>query len=264
MSNIIISVTGFEFTADREVFDLMNVQLVHGWVVENQIEAEALGSFSYNQAIDYILSFPDTEKAVIIKDFFQKSASQLTEKGLTSLRNYLTNGQLAIFFRNNHFSTIIKFGFEIYALATDVAFTEVDEVVWECISGVSGNNFYSDSNFIPINSNNRGQESNELYQTIELEKFENEDYIMNQILIISQAEGNIVEKNRLENEKQEKQEKEKEKKREKMEKEKQEKGKKRNDERVNADADVNSDISLVIVKKKEGNKKIKKCTCEIW
>ena len=159
----ISSVTGFEFTADREVFELMNIQLVHGWVVENQKESEALGTFSYNQAIDFILSQPDDPRTATIKEFFERSASQLTEVGLNALKKYLQNGQLAIFFRNNHFSTIIKNRDEIFLLATDVAFIEVHEVIWECISGVSGNGYYCDANFVQITDvNHEGEDKVEV------------------------------------------------------------------------------------------------------
>jgi hypothetical protein len=128
----------------------MGITLVHGWVVETAEESQALQNFSYNQAIDFMLSYPDHPRSLQIRNFFDNSASQLTPTGLNAIRDYLQPEQLAVFFRNNHFSTIIKHGKDIYLLATDVAFVETDQVVWECLNEISGNNYYCNSAFQPI------------------------------------------------------------------------------------------------------------------
>lgn len=63
----------------------------------------------------------------------------------------MQNDQLAVLFRNNHFSTIKKHNDEVFILATDVAFTETEEIVWEWLNDVNGNNPYCTSEFIPLN-----------------------------------------------------------------------------------------------------------------
>ena len=58
---LLLSVLDFEFTADCELFELLNIQLLHGWVYENDAEKEALKNLSYNQAVDFVLSNPNHE-----------------------------------------------------------------------------------------------------------------------------------------------------------------------------------------------------------
>ncbi|OMJ71060.1 hypothetical protein SteCoe_30816 [Stentor coeruleus] len=143
-------VDSFEFTADCEIFEVLDIKLLHGWLPETYEETKALGNFTYNQAIDYILSKTD-DRGRTIREFFDKNASQLTEKGLQTLKTYMQNDQLAVLFRNNHFSTIKKHNDEVFILATDVAFTETEEIVWEWLNEVNGNNPYCTSDFIPLN-----------------------------------------------------------------------------------------------------------------
>ena len=95
--------------------------------------------------------------------------------GLIALRDHLKNNQMAVFFRNNHFSTIIKHDFEVYTLATDVAFTEVDEIIWECMSEISGNNQYCNHQFIPLSYQNNISIENQpepVLENIPIESFE--------------------------------------------------------------------------------------------
>jgi hypothetical protein len=47
--------------------------------------------------------------------------------------------ELAVLFRNNHFSTIFKRNGKLYALATDLGFADVPAVVWEEMVDVRGN-----------------------------------------------------------------------------------------------------------------------------
>ena len=58
--NLIIGlgVTDFEFTCECIVFDLLQIGLYHGWLVEPQDEVtfKAVNGLSYNQLIDKIIS----------------------------------------------------------------------------------------------------------------------------------------------------------------------------------------------------------------
>jgi hypothetical protein len=47
-------------------------------------------------------------QALVGQQFLEESASQLTYHGLCELNAKMGNGELAVFFRNNHFSTIYK------------------------------------------------------------------------------------------------------------------------------------------------------------
>ena len=46
--------------------------------------------------------------ALIAEDFLKQTASQLTYPGLHALMGTLKEEQLCVFFRNNHFSTLLK------------------------------------------------------------------------------------------------------------------------------------------------------------
>lgn len=52
------------------------------------------------------------EEGPILEEFFAASASQLTYYGLVKLHEDLRERQLAVFFRNNHFATLFKVGFQ--------------------------------------------------------------------------------------------------------------------------------------------------------
>ncbi len=51
---------------------------------------------------------PKVQVARIIRDFLDASASQLTYHGLVELHAKIKERELAVFFRNNHFSTLFK------------------------------------------------------------------------------------------------------------------------------------------------------------
>ena len=61
------SVSGFEFTSESGLFDLLDVQLYHGWLVDPQEAeiSEVIGHHSYNQLVEMIVnskSSDDQEK----------------------------------------------------------------------------------------------------------------------------------------------------------------------------------------------------------
>ncbi len=62
------------------------------------------------------------QKALSAEQFLAETASQLSIFGLNSLKNKMRDGELAVFFRNNHFSTLIKHGDELFLLVTDLLF----------------------------------------------------------------------------------------------------------------------------------------------
>lgn len=123
--------------------------MVHGWVAENDEERQAIDELTYNQAIDFIISQPGP-RADLINKFMNENPSQLTLRGLRMIESELNEMEVAVFFRNNHFSTIIKLLGKVYSLCTDVAFVDVDSVVWECLENIDGNNVFCNSYFLPL------------------------------------------------------------------------------------------------------------------
>lgn len=88
---------------------------------------------------------------MVLKSFFDRSATQLTYAGLFGLAQTLRGGELAAFFRNSHVSVMYRRrgdgdgdGDEggadalpvLYVLATDAALRDHETVVWESVADV--------------------------------------------------------------------------------------------------------------------------------
>ena len=54
----------FEYTTECIIFDLLQISLYHGWLVDpqNQDEVKAVGKCSYNQLVEKIISNKTSEK----------------------------------------------------------------------------------------------------------------------------------------------------------------------------------------------------------
>mmetsp|Transcript_30790 Transcript_30790/g.59345 ORF Transcript_30790/g.59345 Transcript_30790/m.59345 type:complete len:407 (-) Transcript_30790:201-1421(-) len=88
------------------------------------------------------------EEGLLIKDFMDRTASQLSYDGLMALHETLRERQLAVFFRNSHFSTMLKYSGDLYLLCTDIAFG-YSHIVWEKLDEVDGDTTYYDADFQP-------------------------------------------------------------------------------------------------------------------
>jgi len=130
--------------------------LLHGWIADpkNEELVDIIGSLSYNHILYKAIEFntlcesipmghddkdiPDVKKyhngkftsldekdvliyreGKVIDRFLKKSASQLTYSGILALYSFMNDRQLAVFFRNNHFSTIFFFNGQLFQLVTD-------------------------------------------------------------------------------------------------------------------------------------------------
>eukprot|EP00817_Percolomonadidae_sp_ATCC50343_P007457 CAMPEP_0117427166 /NCGR_PEP_ID=MMETSP0758-20121206/7082_1 /TAXON_ID=63605 /ORGANISM="Percolomonas cosmopolitus, Strain AE-1 (ATCC 50343)" /LENGTH=130 /DNA_ID=CAMNT_0005212667 /DNA_START=596 /DNA_END=988 /DNA_ORIENTATION=- len=89
------------------------------------------------------------QKAYIIEDYLNQYATQLTPYGLNYIADRLTNQEVGILFRNNHFSVIFKLKGKIYALLTDVSFSNCPQT-WEMLSRVDGDDVFVNDGFQPI------------------------------------------------------------------------------------------------------------------
>ena len=90
------------------------------------------------------------QEAKVIEDFLAETASQLTYAGLLSLHDTIPEGNLCSFFRNNHFSTMLKREKSLYLLVTDLGYADKSNIVWELLDEIDGNTELVDSHFRPI------------------------------------------------------------------------------------------------------------------
>lgn len=150
-------VSAFEFTSVLGVFDLFEISLYHGWLVDpRDVElASIVGDRTYNRLVEEIIHLKasanpdDVQKGLLADNFLQQTASQLTYHGLEELASTLIEGQLAVLFRNNHFCTVTKNEGQIYVLVTDMGLLNEPNVVWEALCDVDGNTRFVDASFGP-------------------------------------------------------------------------------------------------------------------
>ncbi|XP_064635481.1 ubiquitin carboxyl-terminal hydrolase MINDY-1-like isoform X2 [Lineus longissimus] len=148
-------VADFEYTSECIIFDILGLPMYHGWLVDPQSpEAQAaVGHYSYNQLVEKIITQKSSEKpelvteALIAENFLERTASQLTYHGLCELCISIKEEELAVLFRNNHFSTIYKHKNELFLLVTDQGFLTENNVVWETLSNVEGDCNFVDADF---------------------------------------------------------------------------------------------------------------------
>ncbi|KFO18208.1 Protein FAM63A [Fukomys damarensis] len=148
-------VSDFEYTPECSVFDLLGIPLYHGWLVDPQSPeaVSAVGKLSYNQLVEKIItcklsSDPNlVTEGLIAEQFLENTAAQLTYHGLCELTAAAREGELSVFFRNNHFSTMTKHESHLYLLVTDQGFLQEEQVVWESLHNVDGDSCFCDSDF---------------------------------------------------------------------------------------------------------------------
>jgi len=122
--------------------DQQSLDLIKRAKLQNQL--------SYDKRI--IESLSDDENLLlysgpIIESFLEETSSQLTYYGLVSLHESIKERQVAVFFRNNHFSTILKYRGYIYSLVTDLGYQAEPSVVWEFLNEINGNTDYYNDQF---------------------------------------------------------------------------------------------------------------------
>ena len=150
----------FEYTPECIIFDLLKIGLYHGWLVDPQLEdlSLAINSMSYNQVVESIITGRTSQdpieiaKSLLAEQFLEESASQLTYHGICELNSVLKDGQLAVFFRNNHFSTLRKERSVLYLLVTDQGFLNQPNVVWETLDNIQGDTGFVDQDFNVVES----------------------------------------------------------------------------------------------------------------
>mmetsp|Transcript_56166 Transcript_56166/g.100041 ORF Transcript_56166/g.100041 Transcript_56166/m.100041 type:complete len:392 (-) Transcript_56166:327-1502(-) len=159
-------VIDFEYTQETTVFDLLDIMLFHGWVIgqEDTKSYEAFGHLSYNQVVERLIAHEELqqslssgnpldaesqkklEEGMLIKDFFDRTASQISYEGLLALHETVRERQIGVFFRNSHFNTMLKYEGKLYLLCTDIAFGN-SNLCWERFDEVDGDTEYVDADF---------------------------------------------------------------------------------------------------------------------
>ncbi|KAF1946987.1 hypothetical protein EJ02DRAFT_430200 [Clathrospora elynae] len=150
----------FENTQDMKLYRTFDIPLMHGWLPEAGSEAYSAferiaPSYETSQFVQFQEeeldaklqageSLNDDEQQMFtdihaIKEFLGKWPTQLTDHGLNVIRNTLPPGQVAILFRNDHFSMLCKDGKDrLFTLVTDQGYSTHDEIVWESLTDVNG------------------------------------------------------------------------------------------------------------------------------
>ncbi|KAL0727235.1 hypothetical protein Bca4012_023328 [Brassica carinata] len=97
----------------------------------------------------------------LIKNFLNNNTSQLTFPGLFFLEQGLEEGELCVFFRNNHFYTMLKYDNELYNLVTDQGYLNERDLVWEKLNEVNGDSVFVNGDFkvFKCESDNWNQEN---------------------------------------------------------------------------------------------------------
>ncbi|KAA8492834.1 Ubiquitin carboxyl-terminal hydrolase MINDY-1 [Porphyridium purpureum] len=161
------AVDSVEPTRELVCFDLFQLRLLHGWVSDPDLVEihRVVGSSSFNGLMDLLVrseeqamnagsaapsETPFDTDAEIARTFLDLTCSQLTDYGLNMLRERMGDGELAVFFRNNHFMTAIKNQNMVYLLVSDFGYKDELGVVWECLDNIHGNTYFVDSHFRPI------------------------------------------------------------------------------------------------------------------
>ncbi|CAF0921367.1 unnamed protein product [Didymodactylos carnosus] len=137
----------FEYTRECVIFDLLGIQLLHGWLIDPQ-ETELLsiiGDLGYNQLVEKIITQRHSDKEELIRE--KNNASQLTYHGLIELNQTMRDNQLAVLFRNNHFSTIYKRNTHLLVLVTDQGFLNQPDIVWETLRNIDGDSIFCNGHF---------------------------------------------------------------------------------------------------------------------
>jgi len=77
-------------------------------------------------------------EGAVIDKFLTDTAGQFTYPGMLALYNTMQDRQCAVFFRNNHFSTVFFVNGQLFILITDLGYLHEPSVVWEILDRTDG------------------------------------------------------------------------------------------------------------------------------
>jgi hypothetical protein len=154
-------VDAMEFTACLTIFDLLGLDLYHGWCVDPAHEAHSVVSkITFNSAMEVLVDMSQQKdkpkendssriRAEMVKQFIDETAMQITFHGLLQLLEKVRERQLLVLYRNQHFSTLMRYEGKLYTLVTDTGYAEMSAVVWETLDfdALNGDSTFVDSSF---------------------------------------------------------------------------------------------------------------------
>lgn len=150
----------FEETREMRLYSTFNIPLIHGWTAPAGTPAygafeRSARTFEDAQNIQFLESELEDKYRLeglgaqeqqtlqdirTIKAFLSTWPTQLTEYGLETIGASLRPGEIAILFRNDHFSTLYREprGGGLMTLVTDAGYGAHEEIVWESLVDVNG------------------------------------------------------------------------------------------------------------------------------
>jgi hypothetical protein len=167
------SVTGIERAKETGVFEILGIPVFHGWIVsEDDLTIYPyLSPLSYNEAVEKVAGYEEIKTKAVetgnfdlteakrdaiaegeaIAKWLQATSSQMTSDGVIEINSAMKNGDLAVLFRNNHFSVIHKREDRLFGLVTDIGYGKTS-IVWESIDQLDGDTLYLNASFLPVTS----------------------------------------------------------------------------------------------------------------
>ncbi|GMR55243.1 hypothetical protein PMAYCL1PPCAC_25438, partial [Pristionchus mayeri] len=146
-------VDNFEFTHTLALFDILEIKLIHGWIPDERT-LSLISNRTYNEISAYVTQESDDSRSV--KEWLDLNPTQLTMEGLEKLKCSLRDGEVAVLFRNNHFSTITKYNGTLFTLVSDCGFKSIDGIVFESLVDVNqSSSFFTNGRFEEVNANGR-------------------------------------------------------------------------------------------------------------
>ena len=88
------------------------------------------------------------ESLRIMTEWWTEIQPQVTHLGLETIEVGMREGDLAVFFRANHFSVLYKTLGRVFSLVTDTGFTGTPHV-WQTLPNKRGDTVYFDNSFLP-------------------------------------------------------------------------------------------------------------------
>ncbi|KAI6085606.1 hypothetical protein F4821DRAFT_240148 [Hypoxylon rubiginosum] len=152
----------FEDTRDMKLYATFSIPLIHGWLPPRDdpvYDSLSRQASSYDDVQSILFREEELEDKlsnsesglteqeqqlyqdiIIIKSFLTTSATQLTPWGLEVITKAVRPGTVSILFRNDHFSTLYRHPQtnRLFTLVTDAGYYSHDEVVWESLVDVRG------------------------------------------------------------------------------------------------------------------------------
>ncbi|KII65785.1 hypothetical protein RF11_10304 [Thelohanellus kitauei] len=145
-------VSKFEYTKEIGLLDILDLRLYHGWIIDpNETELyEQCGKCSYNELMMKMCGWDgkgtesqEYRNYVLATNFLNEYPTQLSKYGLELLKDSIPENIISLFFRNDHFSTIIRRGQKLYSLVTDYGYQNDRNIVWETVTLKGAGTFYN-------------------------------------------------------------------------------------------------------------------------